>query len=81
MNEDDENVQELMDRIDCHVRMLQILNVCLAYEINEETIDLLQRQIQVYILIFNHLYPGCIVLKLHFLIHFVRFIRLFGPPR
>ena len=81
MDENDENVQELTDRIDCHVRLLQILNVCLAYEINEESLDLLERQIQVYILIFNHLYPGCMVPKFHFLIHLVRFIRLFGPTR
>ncbi|XP_043285551.1 uncharacterized protein [Venturia canescens] len=72
---------DLEERSDCHGRLLQILNVCLSYEIHQERVDTLERMICVYILIFNRLYPHHIVPKFHFLVHIPRYIRLFGPAR
>lgn len=71
----------LIEHINCYIMLLQIMNVCLAYEIHEESIELLSRMIEVYITRFINLYPDSIVPKFHFLIHVPRYIKLFGPPR
>lgn len=65
----------------CHSLLLQILNICLAYEVRPESIDLLARMIELYIPRFQCLYPDCIVPKFHFLIHIPRCIQKFGPAR
>jgi len=71
----------LIEHINCYITLLQIMNICLAYEIHEESIELLTRMIEVYITRFINLYPDSIVPKFHFLIHVPRYIKLFGPPR
>lgn len=73
--------EDLNNRIDCHVKLLQIMNVSLAYEIREESVDLLGRMIEIFITDFNNLYPGALVPKFHFLIHLPEYIKLFGPAR
>ena len=60
------------------------MNLCLAYEITTESIDLLSRIIETFLSRFILLYPNNIVPKFYFLIHvpiYVRYIRLFGPGR
>lgn len=71
----------LTEHINCYILLLQIMNVCFAYEIHEESIELLSRMIEIYITRFINLYPNTIVPKFHFLIHVPRYIKLFGPPR
>lgn len=65
----------------CYVQLLQILNVCLAYEIDQNSIDLLSLMIESFICRFNNLYPNLLIPKFHFLVHIPRYIKLFGPPR
>jgi len=71
----------LTEHINCYITLLQIMNICLAYEIHEKSIELLTRMIEVYITRFINLFPDSIVPKFHFLIHVPRYIKLFGPPR
>ena len=71
----------ILEPILCHVRMLQILNLCSAYEIHLETTYLLARMIELFIIKFNRLHPGWIVPKFHFIVHLPRYIRMFGPAR
>lgn len=72
---------ENFERLQCHVRLLQIMNVCSAYQINIETTYLLERMIAFFTIKFNSLYPGWIVPKFHFVGHIPRYIRMFGPAR
>jgi len=72
---------DLNNQVDCFILMLQIMNLCLAYEITTESIDLLSRIIETFLSRFVLLYPDNIVPKHHFLIHVPRYIRLFGPGR
>lgn len=76
--DNNEQAQQLMLN---YVRLLQIFNVILSYEIHQNTIDILTRMIEIYVLEFNNLYPNKIVPKFHFLIHIPRYIKLFGPAR
>lgn len=71
----------IYERMLCHVRMLQIVNVCFAYEIHVETTYILARMIELFIMKFNRLYPDWIVPKFHFVTHLPRYIRMFGPGR
>ena len=73
--------EEMRKRVLCYTSLLQILNICFAYEIHENVTDTLSFMIQNFIFQFNELYPNCIVPKFHFLIHIARYILLFGPPR
>lgn len=73
--------EEVTERIKCHIRLLQILNVCLSFEIHLETVDLLTRMIEIFVTQFDKLYPNTIVPKFHFLIHVPSCIKLFGPAR
>lgn len=45
INNESEDIQE---RIDCYVKLLQILNVCCAYEIKEESVEYLGYMIKVF---------------------------------
>lgn len=56
INEEDIDV---CNRLWSHVQLLQILNMCLTYEISSESVDLLSWMIQMYIGRFNNLYPDC----------------------
>jgi len=72
---------DLNNQVDCFILMLQIMNLCLAYEITTESIDLLSRITETFLSRFVLLYPDNVVPKYHFLIHVPRYIRLFGPGR
>ncbi|XP_066588077.1 uncharacterized protein [Prorops nasuta] len=71
----------LEDHIHCYILLLQIINICLAYEINKDSIELLNQMIDTFLLIFNRLYPDSVVHKFHFLKHIPYYINLFGPAR
>lgn len=73
--------EDLNKHIHCFVTLLQIINVCSAYEITDESVNYLARMIEIFICSFNDLFPETIVPKFHFLIHLPRYIRLFGPAR
>ncbi|XP_011883997.1 PREDICTED: uncharacterized protein LOC105571135 [Vollenhovia emeryi] len=78
----DKEEEDISERMECHSLLLQILNICLAYEVRIESVDLLARMIELYIQRFQRLYPAdCIVPKFHFLTHIPRCIRKFGPAR
>ncbi|XP_034939465.1 uncharacterized protein [Chelonus insularis] len=77
----DNDGEDLNDRIDCFSLLLQVMNLCLAYQISRDSVDLLSRMIDIFITRFNGLYPNSIIPKTHFLTHVPRCIRLFGPPR
>ncbi|XP_043474416.1 uncharacterized protein LOC122506359 [Leptopilina heterotoma] len=72
---------DTLESMYCHTLLLQIVSTCFAYEISSETVHLLERMIEVFILRFIRLYPNEIVPKFHFLIHIPMYIRLFGPAR
>lgn len=72
---------DTLENMYCHTILLQIVSTCFAYEISSETLYLLERMIEVFILRFILLYPNAIVPKFYFLIHIPRYIRLFGPAR
>lgn len=64
-----------------HIALLKIINMCLAYEISDESVSLLERMIDLYTKCFQELYPNIEVPKNHFLTHIPGHIRLFGPGR
>lgn len=66
-----------LEPVYCHTILLQIVSTGSAYEISSETVNLLERMIQVFVLRFARLYPNVIVPKFHFLIHIPRYIKLF----
>lgn len=70
---------DTLEHMYCHALLLQIVSTCFAYEISSDTVYLLERMIEVFILRFIRLYPSEIVPKFHFLIHIPMYIRLFGP--
>ena len=72
---------ELEEQISCYMQMLDIIKVSLAYEIHEDTVDYLNRMIQVFLTNFNRLYPNVAVPKFHFMLHIPYYIKLFGPTR
>lgn len=71
----------LTEHINCYTTLLNVMNICFAYEIYEKSIELLSRMIEVFITRFVYLYPNSIVPKFHYLIHVPRYITLFRPPR
>lgn len=73
--------KDLRKRLDCFIKLLQILQVCCAYEIKEEKVNYLEYMIKVYLRTFHKLYPEDGVTKFHFMIHFPDQIRRFGPLR
>ncbi|XP_011688405.1 PREDICTED: uncharacterized protein LOC105450321 [Wasmannia auropunctata] len=77
----DEQDRDICVRLLTHTHLLQILNMCLAYEIHDQSVDFLSHMIQLYIRRFILLYPDCAIPKMHFLLHIPRCIRLFGPAR
>lgn len=77
----DREEDDICERMECHTLLLQILNICLAYEVCLESVTLLSRMIELYIPRLKRLYPNSIVPKFHFIIHIPRCIRLFGPAR
>lgn len=78
LSSDDSNLNA---QIDCHILLLQIMNLCFSYEIAIESLATLSRMIEIFAMRFDRLYPGCLIPKFHFLIHVPRFIKLFGPAR
>ena len=66
------------EHVRCYTLLLQIMNICFSYEIHENTINMLQRMIEIFCLLFKRLYPDTMVPKFHFLIHVIRYLRLFG---
>lgn len=77
-NTEDEDV---ITRLDCFILLLQIMNLCLSYEIRDESVATLSRMIVTLKLKFLELYPGKDIPKIHFLEHIPLYIRLFGPAR
>lgn len=75
------NAQGIIEHTHCFVLLLQILNITLAYQIHEDSITLLSRIIETFLLNFKSLYPNLLVPKFHFLIHIPHYIRMFGPAR
>lgn len=73
--------ESVTSRVSLHADLLQILNVVLAYEISLESVDILERMIEIFCLRFETLYPETSVPKFHFLIHIPGGILLFGPSR
>ncbi|XP_057329780.1 uncharacterized protein LOC130670395 [Microplitis mediator] len=78
MESDDSDLEE---HISCYMQMLNIINVTLAYEIDENSVDHLDRIIKIFLNNFNSLYPNLAVPKFHFLRHIPYYIKLFGPAR
>lgn len=72
------NTEEI---ISCLVLLLQITNITVAYEIHDDSISLLSRMIETFLINFHSLYPNFLVPKFHFLIHILQYIRLFGLAR
>lgn len=75
------NNKGITQHIYCFVLLLQITNIILAYEIHEDSINLLNRMIETFLINFKSLYPNSLVPEFHFLIHIPQYIRLFGPAR
>lgn len=75
---DEEPVKIAMD---LHIRLLQILNLVFAYEISEDSIDELERMIELFDIKFKGLYPDWLVHKFHCVIHLARYMRMYGPGR
>lgn len=73
--------EEVLNAVDCHIRLIQILNYVFAYEIRESSTDQLERMIELFNLKFQELYPDWVVQKFHSSIHIPRYIRMFGPGR
>jgi hypothetical protein len=69
------------ERLLCHIKLLQIVNVCFSFEFREDDVDFLGHLIQSYLPHFKQLYPDAMVPKFHFLIHVVKQILDFGPLR
>ncbi|XP_066602470.1 uncharacterized protein [Prorops nasuta] len=72
---------DLEEHISCYTRILQITNLCLAFEVHIILIDILTLMIESFISTFRDLYPNSLVPKFHYLVHIPRYIRLFGPSR
>lgn len=73
--------QDVIDRLDCFTLLLQIMNLCLAYEITDSSVDSLSRMIETFKICFNLLYRDRCIPNLHFLKHIAYYIRLFSPAR
>lgn len=59
-----------------------IVDIILSDRIPESSIEYLETQITAFLRLFVTVYPQATVTpKLHFLVHYPRYIRLFGPPR
>ncbi|XP_011859325.1 PREDICTED: uncharacterized protein LOC105556825 [Vollenhovia emeryi] len=78
-NRSEDNV--INDRLLVHIRLLQITNICFAYEVTKNDATYLAKLIQVFLTQFDILYPNSMVPKFHFLIHIPRQLILFGPAR
>ncbi|CAN7941443.1 unnamed protein product, partial [Ixodes pacificus] len=59
-----------------------LVDIILANTIPEDCITYLQVKVQEFLELFTTLYPNAAVIpKLHFLLHYPKYIRKFGPPR
>ncbi|XP_044741962.1 uncharacterized protein LOC123302934 [Chrysoperla carnea] len=67
----DSKDEDIIERQDCFILLLQIMNLCLAYEISNDSVDTLSRMIEEF--------PDKFIPKIHFLEHIPQYIRLFGP--
>lgn len=79
--DDGDDDQQAIDHLLCHVKLLQIINICNAFEISRDEAALLRLQIDTFIHQYVDLYPNTLVPKFHFLVHIVNQILSFGPPR
>jgi len=68
-------------RLLCHILLLQVTNMCYAFEVSVEDANYLQNLIEIVLLDFRALYPGAIVPAFHSLIHVPNQIIQFGPLR
>lgn len=75
------NAEGIVQHTYCFVLLLQILNITLAYQIHEDSIILLSRIIETFLINFKSLYQDSLVPKFHFLIHIPQYIKMFGPAR
>ncbi|XP_034934923.1 uncharacterized protein, partial [Chelonus insularis] len=71
----------LRKRLEHYILLLQIMNLCLSYEISADSVNLLSQSIELFLSQLILLYPDHFVPKFHFLIHVPRYIKLFGPAR
>lgn len=71
----------IYDRLLLHTRLLQITNICFAYEVTRNDATYLVQLIQIFLSQFNILYPNSMVPKFHFLVHIPRQLIFFGPAR
>ena len=69
------------ERYQCFIKLVQIVNLTLAYEIRIEDTVNLSKMIESHHRLFAELYPDKMTPKFHFLIHVPRQIREFGPVR
>ena len=53
----------------CYQLLLGILVLATSFEITDDTIALLTKLVQDYLVIFNRIYPHSIVPKLHYMLH------------
>ncbi|KYN26667.1 hypothetical protein ALC57_03960, partial [Trachymyrmex cornetzi] len=75
------NAEGIIQHTHCFVLLSQILNITLAYQIHEDSITLLNRIMETFLLNFKSLNPNLLVPKFLFLIHIPHYIRMFGPAR
>jgi len=80
-NENRSENNTIYDRFLLHTRLLQITNICFAYEITRNGAIYLMKLIQVFLSQFDILYPNSMVPKFHFLVHISHQIIFFGPAR
>jgi len=79
--QDDIEGTEIHHRLMCHNLLLQVSNICFAYEVTDNHAYFLQGLIEMFLRNFTALYPGVIVPKFHFLLHVPKQIIQFGPLR
>lgn len=78
---DNEDNYALEERLFCHVQLVQIMNMCLAYTSTVDDAYFLSKLIETFLHNFKSLYPNSMVPKFHYLMHFPEQIIYFGPLR
>ena len=60
----------------CYIQLLRIVTLATSNKVTEATIHMMTLLIETYLTQYANLYPGCIVPKLHYLIHLPQQIKL-----
>lgn len=60
----------------CYIQLLRIVTLATSNKVTEATIHMMTLLIETYLILYANLYPGCIGLKLHYLIHLAQQIKL-----